>query len=335
MTDYDSPATFRGQLRRGRGIAVQRATTEPHAAEMVYECVFEDVRWDRLCDTRGGYLAGLIHRLDLSLAPIERRLAAAEDLQTVEYCLDVLAHLPFVGRADAASVLRRYAAEGRHRQAALDAIADEVTASRKANQRPGAERRARRRTAAEVSTDELDRDIAAGGRERALALEELGRRGDQRVMDFAEQTCLYNAAAWIPGMSRALGHLGTAAVPRARAWSAGDNPTLAHFAVTVLAEHGDVGDVEILHAALNSYVAEEDWCGAEKPARGLGRLGAQEAISDLMAAWEATPHSLARVDFLQALIACRAPQAAACAEEGLFDCEPEVQQIARASTDRP
>lgn len=124
MTDYDSPTTFRGQLRRGRGIAVQRAATEPDAAEAVYECVFEDLRWDRPCDERGSYLAGLIHRLDLSLTPIERHLDGTEDVDSAEHTFGVLALLPFVGRADAVSVLRRYAVEGRHREAALDAIDD-------------------------------------------------------------------------------------------------------------------------------------------------------------------------------------------------------------------
>lgn len=93
MTDYDSPMTFRGQLRRGRGIAVQRAGTEPDAAEAVYECLFEDLRWDVPSDERDSYLAGLIHRLRLPLAPIERDLAVAEDSESVECALSVLAVL--------------------------------------------------------------------------------------------------------------------------------------------------------------------------------------------------------------------------------------------------
>jgi hypothetical protein len=123
MTDYDRPSTFRGQLRRGAASACN-ASAEPDAAEAVFECVFEDLRWDVACDEREGYLAGLICRLGLSLAPIERHLAVADDYETVELTLGVLVLLPFARRADAASLLRRYALEGRFRQAALDAIGD-------------------------------------------------------------------------------------------------------------------------------------------------------------------------------------------------------------------
>lgn len=382
MTDYDSPATFRGQLHRGRGIAVQRATTEPDAAEAVYECVFEDMRWDLPCDERDSYLAGLIHRLQLPLGPIERRLATAEDSESVEHTLGILALLPFVGRADAAALLERYAVEGRYRQLALEAIGcsgvfklprlwdgladavaaaydddqlgeaisyyrgdpwprlaesqprirrllDEVTAARKAKLQPGpgVEYREQQQSA-EASLEALIQDVATGGQKRAHALSELGRRGEHRVIDLAEEICWDDPSARIPGMAKALDYLGPTAVPRARVWSASDNRTLAHLATRVLAEHGDSSDTGTLHAALKDYIARGEWCTAETPARGLGRLGARDAANDLMAAWENTPHSLARVTFLQALIGCCAPWAEACAKEGLLDCQPEVRQLA-------
>jgi hypothetical protein len=383
MTDYDSPETFRGQLRRGRGIAVQRAMTEPNAAEAVYECVFEDLRWDMPCDERGGYVAGLIRGLELPLDPIEQYLAVAEDSDAVEHALSILTVLPFVGRVDAASLLKRYAIEGRYRQLGLEAICDvgasklpevwgglvksvvagydddelrqavgnwypwttlaasesrirrvldEDIASRKAIPRPaaGSAYRAQRQQLAETSLDELFQDVAADGQKRAHALEELGRRGEHRVIDLIEELCRDDPAARTHFMARPLDDLGPVVVPRARAWSEGDNLPLAHLAVRVLAAHGDIGDAGTLHAALNSYVADGDWCVAETPARGLGRLGVRDAADDLMIAWESTPHSLARATFLQALIGCRAPWAEACAEEGLFDCQPEVRYLACA-----
>ncbi|MBR7831839.1 hypothetical protein KDL01_01120 [Actinospica durhamensis] len=262
---------------------MQRAETEPTAAEAVYECLFEDLRWDHACDERDSYLAGLIHRLGLPLAPMERR------------------------------------------------ILDEISASREARPRAGSAYRARRQEATEASLDDLVRGVATGGQERAHALAELGRRGEHRVLDLAEEICRDNPPAGVPGMSQALDHLGSAAVPRARVWSVGGSPTLARLGIRVLAEHGDTGDVGTLHAALNGYVAGGDWCAAETPARGLGRIGAPDAVGDLMAAWEATPHSLARPNFLQALVGCRAPWAEACAEEGLFDCQEEVQILACAT----
>jgi hypothetical protein len=64
MIEYDSQASFRGQLQRGRGAAVHRMSTAPGAADAVYECVITDTRWDRQVDQRDSYLAGLIARLE-------------------------------------------------------------------------------------------------------------------------------------------------------------------------------------------------------------------------------------------------------------------------------
>ncbi|MFD9948903.1 hypothetical protein ACFWYW_22800 [Nonomuraea sp. NPDC059023] len=75
MIEYDDPASLRGQLQRGRGAAVRRAPAEPGAADAVYECVVTDTRWDRQVDQRDSYLAGLIVRLGLPLAPIEQYLS--------------------------------------------------------------------------------------------------------------------------------------------------------------------------------------------------------------------------------------------------------------------
>lgn len=209
-------------------------------------------------------------------------------------------------------------------------VLHEVTASRRANAQPRSEYRAQQQQITQFSDEDLIRGVAAGGQKRAHALAELGRRGEHRVLDLAEEICRDDPSARLPGMPKALDHLGPAAAPRARVWSASDNRTLAHLAVRVLSEHGDTGDIGTLHAALNDYIAGGDWCAAETPAHGLGRLGARDAADDLMAAWEATPHSLARVAFLQALVGCRAPWAEVCAEEGLFDCQPEVQYVACA-----
>ena len=103
MVRYDDPATFRGELQRGRGSAWRRARAEPGADAAVYECVISDPRWDRQVEQRDGYLAGLIGQLGLPLMPIEQHLdtSAAEDAEGVELALQVLALLPFAGRPEA------------------------------------------------------------------------------------------------------------------------------------------------------------------------------------------------------------------------------------------
>ncbi|WP_033820414.1 hypothetical protein [Kitasatospora sp. MBT63] len=121
---YAGPATLRGQLQRGRGLGARRAQMASDGADLVYECVISDSRWDRWTESRDSYLARSIHRMDLPLAEVESRLMAhdGDDPEEVELALQVLALLPFLGRTDAVPVLRRYAVDGRHWPAALDAL---------------------------------------------------------------------------------------------------------------------------------------------------------------------------------------------------------------------
>jgi hypothetical protein len=62
---YAEFGALQGQLQRGRGIGARRAPTVPNAADLVYECVVADSRWDRQTEQRDAHLARLIHRLDL------------------------------------------------------------------------------------------------------------------------------------------------------------------------------------------------------------------------------------------------------------------------------
>jgi hypothetical protein len=378
MIKYDSPASFRGQLQRGRGAAVRRASTASGAADAVYECVITDVRWDRQVDQRESYLARLIARLDLPLAPLQQHLATydGEDVAPVELALQVLALLPMVGRHDAAAFLRGYVTDRPHWPAALEAIgssgvlklpaiweglADDVIANHddaqlaqairtnpepwttfapsqprirriideiKASQPPVPARRNIRPEIAAMATEDLIGLVADGGPERRRALVELGRRGDHVVFDFAEDPGLRNAAGWLPGLSQALHHLGPHALPRARTWIGDSDDTLVTAGERVVAEVGDRGDAPVLLAALHRTLAAGQWCAAEVPARGLGRLGTREATGELMAAWEGTVHSLAREAFLDGLRGCAPHEAETVAIEGLDDCEPTVQQRA-------
>src|SRR2546423_6699946 len=124
MPSYDDPTTFRGQLQRGRGIAARRALSVPHADDAVYECLINDPRWDRQTETRDTYLAGLVQKLDLPLAPIQSHLLAYDDDDPwdIGLLLDVLALLTSAGSEDAAAVMRRYVTDGRHWSAALNAL---------------------------------------------------------------------------------------------------------------------------------------------------------------------------------------------------------------------
>jgi hypothetical protein len=130
--------------------------------------------------------------------------------------------------------------------------------------------------------DLIDLAYAADGRVRRIALDELGKQGDLRVLDLAADVTLRNGAGWTPGMPRALEHLGGRAVDAARAWVDGGDTTLARLGSGVLAAHGDRSDAPTLSNAVTRAAQAGSWCALESPARGLGRIGHRDA-ADLLA----------------------------------------------------
>jgi hypothetical protein len=163
---------------------------------------------------------------------------------------------------------------------------------------------------------------------RRLAMVELGRRGDPVVLDLAEAGSLRNTFGQTPGLVKALRALGPAATDRARAWTTGDDPPLADHAVTVLADHGDQRDIPLLLTALAEAAHDENWCAAETPARGLGRLRASEATATLQDLWTRTTHSYPRTSILIGLCGAAPDLATGYLDEALDDCEPGVRVIA-------
>ena len=80
--------------------------------------------------------------------------------------------------------------------------------------------------------------------------------------------------------------------------------------------------------ALATALADEDWCGLETPAKGLGRLAVVDAVDLLVRAWESTVHSSARIALFQGLTGCLPTGLDRFAVEGLDDCEVAVQEMA-------
>ena len=190
-------------------------------------------------------------------------------------------------------------------------------------------RRERLQAMAALSRGDLLETAAQSSGQRRWALEELGRRGDQIVLDLVEDPSLRNSAGAMPGAARALKHLGAPAVPRARLWMS--DPAMAPLAIDVLAALGDQPDVPALTAEFQRAFDDDDlWWHAETPAEGLGRLRVSEAAPLLRAGWERTVHSHARAPFLTALHRCAPADAQDLADEGRDDCEPAVREVAAA-----
>ena len=177
---------------------------------------------------------------------------------------------------------------------------------------------------------------APNGVVRRLAMVELGRRGDPVILDLAEIASLRNAFGQTPGLGGALRALGPAAADRARAWTTGNDQPLADHAVAVLADHGDQRDIPMLLTTLAKAAHDDNWCAAEDPARGLGRLRASEATATLQDLWRRTTHSYARTSILVGLCGAAPDLAPRYLDEALDDCEPGVRVIAcRDAVDDP
>ncbi len=183
-------------------------------------------------------------------------------------------------------------------------------------------------TAGAAPADLIDRAYAADGRSRRMALDELGKQGNLLLLDLAADVRLRNDAGWIPGMARALQHLGDRAVSAARTWADGGDTTLAELGVEILARCGDRRDAPTLLNAVTRAAQAGAWCALESPARGPGRIGHRDAADLLRHIWEVTEHSVSRHAILEGLAGCAPRTAEACASEGLDDCEPHVQRTA-------
>lgn len=366
---YAEPGTLLGQLQRGRGRGARRALTEPGAGDLVIGCVLRDTRWDAQTDSRDEYLAHLIHRMELPLDPIADHLFGQPEraeLRAVELSLQVAARLVDLGRTDAVPLLRRYAAEGEHWEAAVDAIWDWEVAElwdgmdrdvlprlddeqlaeavcdwepwrswalshqrvRAAldNRAAARKNRPELETLKDLSSEALLGRITAGNGSWREPLE-LATRGELALLDLAENAELRGSGA-IPSIAAALRGLGEAAVGRAREWAAGTDPGLRRLAVDVLAAGGDGTDVPVLMSAFTTALADDDWCGLETPAKGLGRLAVVDAADLLVQAWESMAHSYGRAALFQGLTGCLPAALDPFAVEGLDDCEAAVQEMA-------
>jgi hypothetical protein len=159
------------------------------------------------------------------------------------------------------------------------------------------------------------------------ALIELGRRGDLAVLDLAEDTQLRTSHGVLPGLTPALGKLGSAALDRARFWYTSNDGLLAGLALEILAEHGEHRDIPTLLHEAELAATGGDACAIEAPARGLGRLKASQAAAVLMAAWEQSIHSYARTAILIGILGAARDAAEAYVMEGLDDCEMNVRAL--------
>ncbi|WP_035924284.1 hypothetical protein [Pseudofrankia saprophytica] len=169
----------------------------------------------------------------------------------------------------------------------------------------------------------------------AMALRQIRRRGHAvpELLELVEQL----RAARAPGLTRALHTLGPLVVPAARTWAADSDHPLFHDAPDLLAEHGDEQDIPTLLTALDRLA--DQWCGYDQLTAGLTRIVAAlppNAQTDTRALlvrrlrWLAiaSPHSYERPSYLRSLLLLDWQHTLNNLPAYLFDCEPEVRQLA-------
>lgn len=118
---YASAGSLKGMLQRGRGLGALPALDDPAtSAELVYDVVGDDWRWDSV-DDRHLYLARLIQELGLPLDPLVALLGDDEDdCERATLTLELLA---VSGSAEAREALRAYIREGEHWVDVLESVA--------------------------------------------------------------------------------------------------------------------------------------------------------------------------------------------------------------------
>lgn len=303
--------TLAGMLHRGRGRGAVLATTDPHSADLVHDCVAHDYRWDWQVDSRTVYLARLVRDLALPPHPITALLRDSTDDQATLTVASLLVALGSAGSREAVTAVRDYVRDGPHWIDVLETAAaewphawwDDLAATARhrltpddrrsllwrsdpwltwARQhawatRPDTDRAHGRpdphrdRPTGELLALLLDRDLPPAAKTRALF--EITRRGPEpALLDLAEHLVLDTPVRRpVPGLGRALRALGPRAADHARRWSADPDHPLRLIATRVLATHGDHRDVELMLHTLERPPGD-DWCGYDVAATGLARL---------------------------------------------------------------
>lgn len=328
------------------------------AAELVYDVVRKDWRWDSV-DDRHLYLARLIRELGLGLDPVFALLTGdADDCERATRMLELLA---LSGSAQAREALRAYVREGEHWVDVLESVADawpvewwddlaDVARARLTGEErllwrcepwvrwgmvgssPGRPE-LRRIDDAGTSIGRLLSVLADGGSARSEKVHALrvlaGRPPEPRLIPLVPDLADVNGELPLPGLMRAVERLGALAVPEARAWAVDERPWLSWAGIRVLAEQGEVQDLPVLVDELAAHEKARQWCGPSVLADGLARFGtaATDAAPVLRRLWLRTPHSYERLAYLKALAAIAPAGLDLVYAESLWDCESEARLL--------
>ncbi|MFD7283516.1 hypothetical protein ACFV80_42645 [Streptomyces sp. NPDC059862] len=137
----------------------------------------------------------------------------------------------------------------------------------------------------------------------------------------------------LPLLRRAVERLGAVAVPAARGWAQDGRPWLAQLGADILADHPGPEQLPGLVEELAEQWATRTWCGPDRTARRLARLGpdAAGAVPYLRRFWLHTPHSYERAAYLEALAAIDRDGLDYAYIESLWDCEERARLLGIAS----
>ncbi|MFV6032619.1 hypothetical protein [Streptomyces sp. NPDC056264] len=360
---YAHPDSVEGLLQRGRGLGAARALRDPAgSATHVYDGIHRDWRWDGT-DERSLYLARLVRDLALPPGPVVGRLTEDED--TCARAGEVLELLALAGSGEAREGLRAYVRVGEHWVRVLESLSDawpvewwedlgdiartriggeeELPWSTEPWTRFGIEVQshpsAPRPSLAGLGTQELLCLLAAHGTgdgTKVDALRALGDRGPvEELIPLVPSLGMSDVDRPLPLLRRAVERLGVLAVPAAHGWAQGDLPWLARLGADVVAEHPVPESLPGLLDELAGQWATRAWCGPDRTARRLARLGpaAAGALPHLRRFWLHTPHSYERTAYLEAMAAiepdpgCLGP----LYTESLWDCEERARLLGIAS----
>ncbi|MGV9316922.1 hypothetical protein ACWDR0_32790 [Streptomyces sp. NPDC003691] len=358
---YAHPDSVEGLLQRGRGLGAVRALRDPEgSAVLVHDGIRRDWRWDGT-DDRSLYLARLVRDLELSPAPVVDRLAGDED-SCLRAC-EVLELLALAGSEEAREGLRAYVRTGEHWVRVLESVSAGWPAEwwedlgDIAHARIGGEAELpwfsepwtrfgigvqggstpARPSLNGLATADLLLLLANPRTENATKVDALralnSREPSEELIPLVPSLGARPGDRPLPLLRRAVERLGTAAVPAARGWAQDERPWLAQLGADVLADHPGPAALPGLVEELAAQWAARTWCGPDRTARRLARLGpdATAAVPYLRRFWLHTPHSYERTAYLKALAAINNDGLEYLYTESLWSCEEKERLLGIAS----
>lgn len=193
---------------------------------------------------------------------------------------------------------------------------------------PPSKERSQKATVEELTNDEL-LQLLHGRVRNPPACKEIGRRGDERLFTLAESPDRPSS------VSLALRYFqGPGLLEHARKWSQSADAFLRELGRDLRVERGGLEEIPLMVELIREYSLPDEvyhdvnWCAMVKPFIRLGELHAPEVVPLALEMWPVNEYGYLRSHLLQGVLNVSPTDALPLAQEGLWDSEEAVRELA-------